>query len=235
MRRPLLTLVLLAGILAGAEAQETAGAVPQQRKPAAGEFRLGFSSHALRRNSALEDGSLASGSGTLRGLELIARADGLGLMARRVTGSMAGSGHGLAGDFLIQEVRALLGARIFSVEGGLLQRTSSRLNTTTEATLWRVGARSQWTIGGSGVVISLAAGALFSRLEEPGSAAFQGAGHDLDAQVLMQAPGGLPLYVLVGWLHQRFDDLEHATPRWEEGSGPYFGLGLRFAPRPVIR
>lgn len=235
MRFSLLILGLCAGFGAGAEAQQAPGAIPQQRKPAAGEFRVGFSSHSLRRHSALEDGSLASGSGTLRGLELIARADGLGVMARRVTGSMSGSGQGLAGDFLVQEVRALLGARIFSVEGGLLQRTSSRLNTTTEATLWRLGARSQWTIGGSGVVISLAAGALFSRLEAPGAAAFEGAGHDLDAQVLMQAPGGLPVYVLIGWLHQRFDDLEHATPRWEEGSGPYFGLGLRFAPRPVVR
>jgi len=233
--RPALILALCAASAVTAFAQEPQSAPAEPRQPRGGEVRFGYLMQSLRRNSALEGSGTATGSGTIAGFEFLAQTDGLGVMARRSTGSTDGTGHGLEGDFISQEVRLMIGGRIFSVEGGVLERTGSHLNEETKVVVWRGGARSQWNLGGSGLVVKLGVGLLFSRLDTEGSAQFKGRGHDLDAMLLYQAPEGLPLYVLVGWHHERFDDLESTAPRWEEGSGPYLGIGVRLAPRLILR
>jgi len=221
----------------------TTAAIAQQPEPTptapsqsrAGEIRIGFVAQSLRRQSAFDAGGTATGVGSLSGFELFARLEGVGLLARRSTGTIDANGHGLEGEYLLREVRLIIGPRVFSIEGGRLQRTGSYLNVEAAPTAWRGGIRSQWSIGGSGVVVTIGAGALFSKLDTEGGAQFKLRGHDLDAQALLQAPGHLPLYVLAGWRYERFDDLEASSARSEEASGPYLGIGVRLAPRAILR
>lgn len=216
-------------------AQQVASLGPEVKAQPAREARLGYVAHSWRRQSAAEAAGTATGSGTLSGFELLARLDGLGVLVRRSTGSLEGTGHGLGGDYLSQEARLMFGGRVVMLEGGYVERTSSNLSTETTTRMWRLGLRSQWDIGGSGVVAMIGGGAFLARPELDGSAEFKLGGHDLEAQVLVQAPRGLPLYLLAGWRHERFDDLDAATPRFEEASGPYLGIGMRVTPQAVLR
>ena len=200
-----------------------------------GELRIGLSAVSALRSSVLTGTGFANTTTTLSGVEVFGRTQGLGLYARSLSGTFAASTQGLAGDFVLQEARLVLGGATLSVEAGAIKRTTSTLNDQRDETFWRGGFRSFWDIGSSGVQVTLSAGARFGNVPDGSSKSLKFVGADGEATVIVQAPRNLPIYALAGWRYERFDDLWSVTARTEEMTGPMFGLGFRLASRPVLR
>ena len=131
----------------------------------------------------------------------------------------------------------MLGSTGLSVEGGVMRRTATSEvspGTPKEQTMWRGGARSQWDIGGSGIQVTLNAGGRFTNVKGVKDKTLKFLGFDAEATLLAQAPKNLPIYALVGWRYERFDDPWATTVRTEEVTGPFFGIGVRFAVKPKL-
>lgn len=226
----------------GVSAQSSPAPMPQPpssleevQKP---ELRIGLSSLSVLRSSVLT-GTSAHTSGSLTGGDLFARTQNIGVYARALSGTFGTGSDGLAGGFVLQEARLVIGSPTLSVEAGAIRRTTSTLdtlNSSRDQTFWRGGFRSNWDIGSSGVQVTLNAGVRFGKAAPSGTtAAWKFLGVDGEATVLVQAPRDLPIYGLIGWHYERFDDGWLATPRTEELGGPFFGIGFRLASKPFLR
>lgn len=224
-------LLVVAVVLApsGASAQ---GGVEEIQK---GEFRIGLSVMPARRVSLGTGSAAVTTSTSLTGFDLFARTDGIGVYARSVTGTFTPAGDAASGAFVLREAGLLIGGPTLSVQGGVIRRTTSALNDPTDRTFWRGGARSFWQIGSSGLQVTLNAGVRFGKAPDGTGESVKFLGVDGEASAIFQAPRRLPFYLLAGWRYERLDDLWGPTPRYEELSGPMFGIGFRIAPAPFVR
>lgn len=214
------------------------GSTPANSAPeevSKGELRIGLSSLNVLRSSVLEGTGPTSTTGTLNGVELFGRTENIGVYARSLSGTFSAGSQGLAGGFVLQEARLVIGSPTLSVEAGAIRRTTSALNDQRDETFWRGGLRSNWDIGSSGIQVTLSAGGRFGKAPDGATTSMKFLGVDGEATVVFQAPRGLPIYALAGWRYERFDDAWSTYPRTEEVSGPVLGIGLRLASKPFLR
>jgi hypothetical protein len=200
------------------------------------ELRIGLSSLSVLRSSVLDGAGEAHTTGSLTGVDLFARTQGIGVYARRLSGTFGTGSQGMAGGFTLEEARLVIGGPTLSVEAGAIRRTTSTLDDQRDQTFWRGGFRSNWDIGSSGVQVTLNAGGRFGKAAPSGTTtSLKFLGVDGEATLLVQAPRDLPIYGLVGWHYERFDDGWSMIARTEEISGPFFGIGFRLASKPFLR
>ena len=203
-----------------------------------GEARIGLVISTSNRVSVFAGAAAPQGTGTVSGAELYARASNVGIYVRSLSGAFTQSAQAAGKSFTLQEARLMIGSPMLSIEGGALRRTATSdvsVGTSTKQTVWRAGARSQWGIGGSRLQVTLAAGGRFANIKGPTTKALKFLGYDAEATLLAQAPKKLPMYAAIGWRYERFDDPWGPTLRTEEQSGPFFGIGIRFAGTSELR
>lgn len=232
-------------------ARSAAGQTPAQPEPPAvssmeevhkDELRIGLSSLVAMRSSVLGVDASTPTTASISGVELFAKTQGIGLYARSLSGTFATGSAEIAGAFVLQEARVVIGEPVMSVEAGVIRRTTSGADTPHEQTFWRGGLRSMWDIGSSGVQVTLNAGVRIGHAPDGTSSSTKVLGADGEAIVIYQAPRGLPLYALLGWHYERFDDAWSAEARTgamlartEELTGPLLGIGFRLATAPFLR
>ncbi|MES2304508.1 MAG: hypothetical protein V4558_03335 [Gemmatimonadota bacterium] len=203
-----------------------------------GEARIGLVTSPARRTSVASGATAPPGSGTLSGAELYVRASNIGVYVRSISGEFDQSDQVVGKKYSLQEARLLIGSTGLSMEGGVARRIATSDAdplATKKQMLYRAGARSQWGIGGSRLLVSLAAGGRFANVKNGSTKALKFLGFDAEGSLLGQAPKNLPLYAIVGWRYERFDDPWGTNLRVEEQAGPFFGVGIRFAGRPELR
>jgi hypothetical protein len=232
MKALFIALAVLTAAQLPAQAPVVVPAVPPPQEVHSSELRIGLNMLPVMRTSVLDGAGPTTVKGTLSGFDLFARTQNIGIYARSVTGTFDSGSQGLAGKFLYEEARLVIGAPSLSVEAGAVRRTASTLQDEGDHTFWRGGLRSNWDIGGSGVQVTLDAGGRFGKGAD---STMQFLGVDAEATVLLQAPRRLPIYVMAGWRYERFDDGWSLAARTEELSGPVLGLGFRLAKRPFLR
>ncbi|MGH7583094.1 MAG: hypothetical protein ACREL5_07715 [Gemmatimonadales bacterium] len=200
------------------------------------ELRVGVVTGSALRISISDSAGPVHASTSVSGGELFARTDNIAVFVRSVSGSYPGTPAVLSGNYLSQEADLIIGAQVFSVEGGYVRRSTSGQDPHNRESFWRAGLRSTWDIGSSGVQVVLrAAGRFGNAPTKDGTNGMQFLGIDGEASMLVQAPRGIPIYGLAGWRYERFDDAWSTDGRTEEASGPYFSVGVRFASKPFLR
>jgi hypothetical protein len=181
------------------------------------------------RQNVVGPNGLIHNSGTLTGAEVLARTSGLGLYARYLTGSIGeNSFRGPNGGLRMAEARVMIGAPVFSVEGGFALRARSTSLGKPRDELARVGARSSIWLGPSGLSLSLAGSALGRGDKEGDHTKWGVVGWEAVTAILYQAPRGLPFYATLGYRYERIRS-EAGTPpiQREELSSIVFGIGIR--------
>jgi hypothetical protein len=203
--------------------------VPVNAMAQPSEVYVGALALASRQNVVGPAGLIHS-SGTLTGAELMARASGIGLYARYLTGSIGeNSFRGPSGSLRMGEARLMIGAPIFSVEGGVALRSRSSTLAEPRDELVRAGARSSIWLGPSGLSLSFAASALGRGDKEGGSTKWGLVGWEAVTAVMYQAPRGLPLYATLGYRYERIRTESGAPPvQREEISAIIIGGGFRY-------
>lgn len=233
-RAALLTLLCLPVSRATAQVIEAFPPVESYK----GEARLGLVASSAQRTSVAGGATAPTGSGTISGVELHVRASNIGIYVRSLSGDFNQSAQVAGKSYSLQDARLMIGSSGLSIEGGVLRRLASSDAdplTTKKQLLYRAGARSQWGIGGSRLMVTLAAGGRFANVKTGSSKAMKFLGFDAEGSLLGQAPKNLPLYAIIGWRYERFDDPWGASLRVEEQAGPFLGIGIRFAGRPELR
>lgn len=167
-----------------------------------------------------------TGTGTLKGVDGVLRFGGIGLRGRMLSGDLSGLGTTAENEFTLQEVAVAFGPRIFAVEGGARRRTGFPGDTSDKVSQLRADIRSEWTLTGGSVLVTLTAGIIangtFSTLGE-----LDPTGHDAEVTVLVQPVSSVPLFAQFGYRYESYDAPEVLTGRSEEMHGVWVGFGLR--------
>lgn len=205
--------VLLAGLAAPAAAQ--LGGV---------EVRAGALAALSKRNAAF-GGAVGTGSGTMSGMDVSARAKWFGAAARVFGGEFtADSGNTASGKIANGDVRLMAGPRAIAAEVGYGRRGFTGALSTITWSFIRVGARSVLPLGGSGLHAGVAVG-LYTGVSGAGGA---GKGNGKEAETfLIYAPDRLPLYLTLGYRREQFTATAASGDRPEELSGIIVGGGIR--------
>lgn len=197
------------------------------------EVRIGGMMISTRQN-VLGGGPIVQASSSLTGAEFLARNDALGVYARYLTGAIGNvSARSQSGELRMAEAHAILGAPIFSIEGGLALRARSASLGELRDKLLRGGVRSAIPLGPSGLTVTLSVGAYARSDSIPtgtgGTNKKLGlVGWEAVSAVIYQAPRRFPFYVILGYRYERVRSEEKYPPiRREELSGIQLGFGLR--------
>lgn len=209
MTRALLVLMLVTVLAPRAGAQSTG-------------FQIGGVAFASTRSTVL-DGTSASASAMLPGVDLLLRLKLVGITAR-LTGAEfpAGASFG-ALELGLAEAGLLLGPRVLAVEGTYRKRVFRGTLGVQDYAYSGVGARSMIPIGGTGVT-AMARGSLY--LDFPKNANAPVSGGDAEASLRYSLPR-IPLYVLLGYRIEQFTLAAGPGERWERLTGWLVGAGLR--------
>lgn len=201
--------------------------VPLASAAAQGEGRLELRAGGmtvLSHRAAMFEGSVGTGSGTMAGVELLARRRYVGLQARLFGGTFAAdSGSEASGRISVGDVRLIAGPRFLSAELGYGRRAFSGAFGSRSWPVTRVGLRSSLTIGGSGLSTELSV--TYSLALGGGDGTGQAKGREAETR-LIYLPSWLPAYVGLGYRHERFT-VSAMDTRPEEVSGIVLFAGVR--------
>lgn len=193
-----------------------------------GELRLGGMLLSGSGNHVAGAGAPEALTGGGGGLELLARVDGVGILLRSMSATPA-VGGGPEVDLGSREARLLLGTRRLSGEFGLLQRTVPGSGSDELESFGRVGLRAQWELGGSGLDVSLGAGAHFSKGDGENGTQLTYRGHDAEVALLYKfiQRYRVPAFAAIGWRLTTIDEKELPQAVSLTHSGPFLSAGFR--------
>jgi hypothetical protein len=188
------------------------------------ELRAGAVAAVSRRNAAF-NGGVGTGSGTMMGIDLVARTKWVGLEIRTLGGEFtADSGTSAAGTVANGDIRLALGPKVIAAEVGYGRRGFTGAVSTVTWSFVRVGARASMPIGGSGftagVVLAIYTGV--ARTDGGGS----GSGTEIETSLTYQPPR-LPGYLLLGYRREAFTAEGTGTTYPEEIGALLVGGGVR--------
>jgi hypothetical protein len=219
MRR--LTLVLVLLVLA---ARPAAAQTPKF------EFLLGGLLLDARENRAVgagDDAETGRGEGKLAGGELLLRSQAVGIGGRYLVGEMDSSrGRFEPGTLHIADARLLLGPQAFAIELGAMYRRVERDSSERQWFYGRVGGRSTFFIGASGVAVTVAGAYypyIYEDTEESGGRGWEG------ETSVRYSRRGIPLYLQLGYRYQSFQPKTKNESPQSELSGLSLSGGIRFA------
>ena len=190
--------------------------------PSDGEFRVGGYYVNGERNTFFHQ-TPQSATGNLTGFEMLMRTSGIGLSVRYYDGQF-----GTQPDVIAADANLLLGARVFSVEGGYAKRALSSSLGTTVYTFARAGVHMEWVVGGTGLTTVLRGSYYVPAGSSTGAG--QGdiqSGMDGEASLIYNFPG-IPLFVQAGYRTEVFTAKVSASQVPEEGRGLRLGGGIQF-------
>jgi hypothetical protein len=200
-------------------------AVPLRAQTPRLELTIGGSSVLAKRNEAFGT-VVGSGTATMTGLELTARAGWFRLSGRIINGTFgADSGGTPSTQVTSAEAGVGLGARVFSVEAGYGRRAFTAQLGTQVYAYGRIGARSVIDLGSTGLAVTIA-GADYLDLKSVPGATIKGAEGET---ALVWTPSRIPVYASVGYRFEQFTVGTDAGDRPDEISGLTVGAGLRLA------
>lgn len=187
------------------------------------EFRLTALAAPTIRNAALA-GAASQGTGSGGTIELLARTGGFGVHVRTF-GADLERGLGIANG----DVRLLLGPQAFSVEVGGTRRVLAGPLATASNTFGRVGVRSTFALGGSGIRGMVGGWALSGVQLAKGVSTATG----LEAETaLLFYPTKLPVFVQLGYRAEALKvTLTNGSLAPEELGVVTLGGGLSFGGR----
>jgi hypothetical protein len=188
------------------------------------ELRVGLLSSPTIRNAAFGTGA-TQGNGTGGVFELVARLSYVGLHVRTQTADF-GSQLGLSSG----DVRLLVGPQIFTAEVGGTRRVFSGPLSQVTLGLTRIGLRSTFLLGGSGLRGSIGGWALSGSTLPVGVEKVEGIEGETSLQYLLPK---LPAYLQVGYRREVLN-VTYTTRKGPEevgalvlGGGILFGGGRR--------
>jgi hypothetical protein len=174
------------------------------------EFRIGILAAPTTRNSAFGT-SVSQNTSSAGGIfDLVARTPWIGVSLRTSNADFGGGLSLAAGD-----ARLLLGPQIFTLEIGGTQRVLAGQLASAKLTLGRVGARSTFLLGGSGLRGSIGAWALSAQTKPAGVNNVSGLEGETALQYLFPS---LPLYVQLGYRREVLN-IEYTTKKGPEEVG----------------
>lgn len=194
------------------------------------EFLLGGMLLDARENRAVGAGDEAvtgRGEGKLAGGELLLRSSAVGLGGRYLVGDMDSTrGLFVPGRVHIADARLILGPQAFAIEVGGMYRRVEADSSERQWFYGRVGGRSTFFIGASGVSVTFAGAYypyIYEDTEESGGRGWEG------ETAVRYSRRGIPLYVQLGYRYQTFQPkTKNASPQ-SEISGLSLSGGLRLA------
>jgi len=193
-----------------------------------GEVRLGAMLFSGSGDHAAGVGAPEPLTGGGSGLELFARVDGVGVLLRTVSVSPA-VGGGPEVELGNREARLLVGTRRLSGEFGLLQRSVPGSASSERESFGRVGLRAQWELGGSGLDVTLNAGAHFAKGDGENGTQLTYRGHDAEVTLLYKfiQRYRVPAFAAIGWRLVTIDDKDVPEGVSLTHSGPLLSAGFR--------
>jgi hypothetical protein len=187
------------------------------------------------RQNLLNAQGLSHNTGTVSGGEFLLRNDAFGLYGKYLTGTVGtASARSDDGRLRLADLRVMIGAPIFSVEGGYGRRARSGSISDGADNLVRFGARSSVDLGPSGLSLSLSANAVGRSDSVPATSGastskkFGVVGWEAATAVLYQHHRA-PVYIMLGYRYERIrSEKEYAPIRREELGGVQIGIGVRY-------
>ena len=179
----------------------------------------------LSQRAAMFEGGVGTGKGTMAGVELVARRRYVGLMARLFGGTFAAeSGSAATGRVSMGDVRLLAGPRFLAAEIGYGRRGFTGAFGSRSWPVGRVGIRSALAIGGSGLSTDISV--TYSLAMGGGDGTGQATGREAETR-LIYIPPTRPIYVGLGYRHERFSMSSPSDTRPEEVSCMVLAAGVR--------
>ena len=192
------------------------------------EFLLGGMLLDAKEHRAVGAGNAAvtgEGEGSLAGGEFLLRAQAIGLGGRYLVGEMDSSrGRFTPGKQHIADARLILGPQPFAIEIGGMYRRVEADSTERQWFYGRVGARSTFFIGASGVAVTFAGAYypyIYEDTEESGGRGWEG------ETSVRYSRRGIPVYVSLGYRYQTFQPKTKNQSPQSEISGLVLSGGLR--------
>jgi hypothetical protein len=220
-----------------AQVQQTGSPAPQAATTDASSssfvFRVGGFVVNGQRNFAFNN-TQESGTGSVKGVDLLLRGGGVGLAVRSLTGSFTTASFcdasgcsatsGAQRDVTSADASLLLGPPAFTVWLGGSKRalTNNALGATQVYTFARVGAQMSFVIGGSGMTGQV--GAWGYAPSDPKIMKIGGEGEGS----IIYSPPHLPVYLQLGYRTEVFTAKTLTTQTPEEVRGLRLGGGIQF-------
>lgn len=227
MRSTLIVLALGAATAVGA--QVPGPVAPANAKPSGGsaEFRVsGFMINGDRSYDFLSSNNVSTETGSIKGIEVVARGPGIGVSFRSMTGTFGSQPHVTSAD-----ARLYLFPKVFSIMVGAQRRALwSDLNadSPSQYDMGLAGVSSTVSIGGSGLRTNLSAAVYLPAGETKDK--IKG-GMEGEASVMYRFPV-VPLFVQVGYRTEVFTARTNETFETpEEVRGLRVGGGIQFGGR----
>jgi hypothetical protein len=223
-------------IAARAQVQQTGSPAPQSpTAPTSSSFvfRAGGFVVNGQRNYAFNN-TQQSGTGSLKGVDVLLRGGGIGLAVRSLTGSFNTTSHcdatgcnatsGTQPDVTSADASLLLGPPAFTVWIGGSKRalTNTTLAVTQVYTFARVGAQMSFVIGGTGMTAQV--GGWGYAPAEPDKMKIGGEGEGS----IIYSPPHVPVYLQLGYRTEVFTAKTLTTQTPEEVRGLRLGGGIQF-------
>ena len=189
-------------------------------------FRVGGFTMNGQRNYAFNK-SVQSGTGSLKGIEVLLRGGAVGLSARSLTGTFTTQPSGAAQpDVTSADVNLLLGPPAFTVSVGASKRalTNNKLGVTQVYTFGRVGAQMSFLIGGSGMRGQVGAWGYVPSSTDADRMKIGGEGEGS----IIYSPPRIPIYLQLGYRTEVFTAKTLTTQTPEEVRGLRLGGGIQF-------
>ena len=201
-------------------------AAPFARATAQSKLELRAGAVILQaQRAAMFEGGVGTGSGRMAGGELVARRRYVGLIARLYGGTFAGeSGSAATGRVSMGDVRLLAGPRFLAAEIGYGRRAFTGAFGSRSWPVGRVGIRSALAIGGSGLSTDISV--TYSLAMGGGDGTGQATGREAETR-LIYIPPTKPIYIGLGYRHERFSMSSPSDTRPEEISSIVFAAGVR--------
>jgi hypothetical protein len=199
-------------------------------EPTKAEFRVGGFMMAGERNYSFLSGGIKTATGSVRGLEVLLRAPGIGVSVRSLSGTFGSQPKVISAD-----ARLLLFPPVFTVFGGVGKRALSSTISTKVYDVMVGGVSSTVSIGGSGLRTHISGAYIFAPAKNNtgGTAGAASAvknastGIEGEADLYYRFPG-VPLFVTVGYRTEVFNAKSGTIAAPEEVRGLRFGGGIQF-------
>ena len=221
----------LAGNL-GAQATMVPGtaviAPPKAPKgPTKAEFRVGGFMLSGERNYDFITGGVQTATGSIKGVEVLLRAPGIGVFVRSLSGTF-----GTQPKIISADARLLLFPPVFTIFGGVGKRALSSPISTKVYDVIMGGISSTVSIGGTGLRTHISGAFIVSpNKSATGAAAVKPTnGIDAEAAIFYRFPG-LPLFMSVGYRTEVFNAKSGTILAPEEVRGLRVGAGFQFGGR----
>jgi hypothetical protein len=223
LRRLLITAACCVAALSGlSRAQAPARGVKSDStasNPNGFTFRLGGFMVNAERNSALSKTTVQTGTGSLKGVDLLLRGSGVGISARSLAGTFANQP-----DVIGADVDLLLGPPAFTVTVGGARRALSTPQLTQIYTFGRIGVQLSYLIGGSGIRAQVGGAGYIPSSQDATRMKPGGEGEGS----IFYTPPAVPIYFEFGYRTEVFTTTSGLARTPEEVRGLRIGAGMQF-------